>query len=45
MSLTAVAIIYNTHWKQTNDREIMHQGVVRDIEREKQRLLKLQEEQ
>ena len=37
------ATIYHTHWKQTNDREIMHQGVIRDSEREKQRLQQLRQ--
>ena len=41
--VAATATIYHTHWKQTTDREIMHQGVVRDIEREKYRLQQLRE--
>jgi|TARA_B110000971_G_C19716190_1_gene366544 hypothetical protein len=38
ITLSSAAIIYNTHWKQSSDRAIMHQGVIRDIEREKLRL-------
>ena len=41
--VAATATIYHTHWKQTTDREIMHQGVIRDIEREKYRLQQLRE--
>ena len=37
------ATIYHTHWKQTTDREIMHLGVIRDIQREKARLQALRE--
>jgi len=43
VTVTTIGVIYHTHWKQESDKAIMHQGVIRDIEREKQRLAQLRE--
>ena len=34
VTVTTIGVIYHTHWKQESDKAIMHQGVIRDIERD-----------